>query len=122
MGTDGVRIALSSAEPDEGLRPSVAHLFRSVASNVGRGAAGVLLTGMGRDGARELALMKQSGAMTIAQDEESSIVFGMPGEAVRLGAATHVLSPERIAVMLAGAVVAGPAAAAAAGMPRNVIE
>jgi two-component system chemotaxis response regulator CheB len=59
-----------------------------------------LLTGMGKDGAQELKLMKERGAITIAQDQESSVVHGMPGEAISLGAATYVLSPEKIAASL----------------------
>lgn len=96
----GDRITLVRSAPENGLRPSVAALFRSVARVCGRGAAGVLLTGMGKDGAHELGLMKERGAITIAQDEESSIIYGMPGEAVSLGAATYVLSPEGIAALL----------------------
>lgn len=61
---------------------------------------GVLLTGMGRDGAEELKLMRDKGAMTFAQDEESCIVFGMPGEAVKLGGAVCVLPPEEIAIKI----------------------
>ena len=61
---------------------------------------GVLLTGMGSDGAAELALMKERGAITIAQDEESSVVHGTPGEAIKLGAAMYVLAPEQIAQLL----------------------
>lgn len=94
------RIALSKEEPDNGLRPSVSHLFRSVAKVYGPYAVGVLLTGMGNDGAEELKLMKDKGAVTIAQDKDSSVVHGMPGEAIKLGAATHVLPPDRIAVTL----------------------
>ena len=60
----------------------------------------IVLTGMGTDGAEELKLMRDRGAITFAQDEESSIVHGMPGEAIRLGAATHVGSPERLAGMI----------------------
>jgi two-component system chemotaxis response regulator CheB len=56
-----------------------------------------LLSGMGKDGAAELKLMKDNGAITIAQDRESSVVHGMPGEAIELGGATHVLSAENIA-------------------------
>jgi len=63
---------------------------------------GVLLTGMGKDGAYELKMMKDEGAITIAQDEESCVVYGMPGEAVNLNAATYVLSPPKIAELLAG--------------------
>lgn len=80
--------------------PSVSCLFHTVAEVYGRNAAGVLLTGMGKDGAQELKLMKERGAVTIAQDAQSSIVHGMPGEAIRLGAAAHVLAPERIAAVL----------------------
>lgn len=98
--TQDGRIVLSDGAPEYGLRPAVSNLFRSVASAFGPHAAGVLLTGMGRDGARELKLMKDAGAVTIAQDKQSSIVYGMPGEAVRLNAATHVLTPEDIAPML----------------------
>jgi two-component system chemotaxis response regulator CheB len=93
-------LTLTNDEPEGGLRPSVSCLFRSVADVYGRNAVGVLLTGMGRDGAVELKKMKDAGAVTIAQDEESSVVHGMPGEAIQLGAATHVLSPERIAAAL----------------------
>lgn len=94
------RIILSNSAPENSLRPSVSALFRSVAQVFGREAVGVLLTGMGRDGADELKLLKEKGALTVAQDEETSVVHGMPGEAIRLGAATHVLPPERIALML----------------------
>lgn len=101
MGIDkGLRLSLSDAPPDAGLKPSVAHLFRSVAESFGPKAVGILLTGMGRDGARELKLMKDKGAITIAQDADSSVVFGMPGEAISLNAATSVLSPGEIIAML----------------------
>lgn len=93
-------IFLSRDEPENGMRPSVSYLFRSVAQSFGKNAAGVLLTGMGKDGAEELLLMREKGAMTIAQDEESSVVYGMPGEAVKLDAANVVLPPEDIAAML----------------------
>jgi len=97
LGIDGTsKIVLSSHPPENGLRPSVAFLFRTVAIALGQGAIGVLLTGMGRDGAKELKLMQDCGAITIAQDEESSVVFGMPGEAVSLNAANHVLNPDGI--------------------------
>jgi two-component system, chemotaxis family, protein-glutamate methylesterase/glutaminase len=101
VGTGG-RVILSDGDPDNGLRPSVSHLFRCVAQVFGRQAVGVLLTGMGRDGAEELKLMKDGGAVTIAQDKKSSVVHGMPGEAIRLGAATYVLSLEDIAPALTG--------------------
>ncbi|HUY14645.1 MAG TPA: chemotaxis response regulator protein-glutamate methylesterase [Terriglobia bacterium] len=101
------RIWLSMEEPENGLRPSVSSLFRSVAKVYGKKAIGVLLTGMGKDGARELKLMKEQGAVTIAQDRESSVVHGMPGEAIALGAAAYVLSPEEIALALTSLVGAG---------------
>ncbi len=97
----GNRIALSQDAPENGLRASGSYLFRSVANVYGQSAVGVLLTGMGKDGAEELKLMKDRGALTIAQDEESSVVHGMPGEAIHLDAAMYVLPPERIAAMLA---------------------
>jgi two-component system chemotaxis response regulator CheB len=96
----GPRIVLSDHAPEYGLRPSVAYLFRTVAQILGPRAAGVLLTGMGRDGAKELRAMKDRGAITIAQDEESSVVHGMPGEAIKLDAATYVLPPEGIVATL----------------------
>lgn len=95
-------LRLSGAPPDGTLRPSVARLFRSVAECLGGRAVGVLLTGMGRDGAAELGLMREHGAVTIVQDERTSIVHGMPKEAIRLGAAMHVLPQEEIADMLVG--------------------
>ena len=91
------RLACTGDDPENGLRPSVSYLFRSVAAVFGEDAVAVLLTGMGKDGAEELRLLKERGALTIAQDEETSVVFGMPGEAVRLNAATYVLPPEKIA-------------------------
>jgi len=90
------RIALTRGDPENGQLPSVSPLFRSVAAAFGKSSVGILLTGMGDDGARELKLMKSQGAVTIAQDSDSSIIFGMPGEAVRLGAASFVLPPDRI--------------------------
>jgi two-component system chemotaxis response regulator CheB len=93
----GIRLVLSKEEPDNGLRPSVGYLFRSLAEVCGRNAVGVLLTGMGRDGAEQLKLMKERGAFTIAQDRETSIVHGMPGEAIALNAATCVLPADKIA-------------------------
>ncbi|MDD2853042.1 MAG: chemotaxis-specific protein-glutamate methyltransferase CheB [Desulfuromonadaceae bacterium] len=94
------RIILTGEEPENGLRPSVSRLFRSVAETFGSNAMGVLLTGMGRDGAADLKLMRDKGAVTVVQNEESSIIFGMPGEAVRLGAAEYILPPEQIAGLL----------------------
>jgi two-component system, chemotaxis family, protein-glutamate methylesterase/glutaminase len=91
------RIILNDRAPENGLRPSVAALFRSVAQILGPRAVGVLLTGMGRDGVEELKAMKERGAITIAQDKESSVVHGMPGEAIKINAASYILPVENIA-------------------------
>jgi two-component system, chemotaxis family, protein-glutamate methylesterase/glutaminase len=97
----GGRLRLSGGPPENGLRPAVAALFRSVARVYGSRAAVVLLSGMGKDGAEELKLLRGLGAVTIAQDRESSIVYGMPGEAVRLKAADYILPPQKITALLA---------------------
>jgi two-component system chemotaxis response regulator CheB len=83
-------------------RPSVDVLFRSVARYAGRNAVGVILTGMGDDGARGMAEMKEAGADTVAQDEATSVVFGMPSEAIKLGGVDRVLPLERIAAEVLG--------------------
>ena len=77
-------------------RPSVDVLFQSVAKNAGRNAVGVLLTGMGVDGAKGLLAMRQNGANTIVQDEKTCVVFGMPKEAIRLGASDEVVPLSKI--------------------------
>ncbi|CAD6874066.1 protein-glutamate methylesterase/protein-glutamine glutaminase [Methylomonas fluvii] len=96
---DGARYAcrLDDGPPVNRHKPSVDVLFRSVAENVGSNAVGVMLTGMGADGARAMLEMREAGAVNIVQDEASSIVWGMPGEAYKLGAAHHVLSLGKIA-------------------------
>lgn len=96
----GGSITLSKSEPENGVRPAVSYLFRSFADAYGSNAVGVLLTGMGRDGAEELSLMRRKGCITFVQDKQSSIVHGMPGEAVKLEAATYVLTPGQIAQAL----------------------
>ncbi len=78
-------------------RPSVDMLFRSVALAAGKNAVGIIMTGMGDDGAAGLLEMKAAGARTIAQDEASCVVFGMPKEAIHRGAVDHVLSLNKIA-------------------------
>jgi two-component system chemotaxis response regulator CheB len=88
---------LDDGPPVNRHRPSVDVLFRSVAQQAGHNAIGVLLTGMGRDGAQGLKEMKEAGSPTIVQDEATSVVWGMPGEAVALGAAEEVLPLLRIA-------------------------
>ena len=79
-------------------RPSVDVLFRSVAHCAGKNALGVIMTGMGDDGARGLKELRDTGAHTIAQDEATCVVFGMPKEAIKLGAAERVLPLQNIAV------------------------
>lgn len=80
-------VELEASEPVNRHRPSVDVLFHSAARVVGRNAVGVILTGMGKDGAQGMLAMKQAGAVTMAQDEASSVVFGMPREALHIGAA-----------------------------------
>jgi two-component system chemotaxis response regulator CheB len=82
-------------------RPAVDILFDSVAREAGPGALGVILTGMGADGAAGLLRMKQAGAHTIAQNEASCVVFGMPREAIRMGAVDNILPLQEIGPELA---------------------
>jgi len=96
----GPYIVLSELPSENGLRPSINYLFRTVEQVMGQEAIGILLTGMGRDGAQGLKKLKDSGAITIAQDRDSSIVFGMPGEAVKIDAASYVLPLEEISDMI----------------------
>jgi two-component system, chemotaxis family, protein-glutamate methylesterase/glutaminase len=96
----GYRVELGDGPPVSRHRPSVDVLFRSVAQAAGPRAAGVLLTGMQDDGARGLLELHEVGGWTIAQDEATCAVFGMPREAIRRGAARHVLPLDRIAASL----------------------
>jgi two-component system, chemotaxis family, protein-glutamate methylesterase/glutaminase len=98
--TGGGRIILRNGPSENGVRPSVSHLFRSIADAYGEKGAGVLLTGMGKDGAVELARMRDRGAITVAQDKGSCVVYGMPAEAIRLNGAVHVLPPDGITALL----------------------
>ncbi len=83
-------------------RPSVDVLFRSAARYAGKNTVGVIMTGMGDDGAKGMLEMKQAGAFTIAQDEASCVVFGMPNEAIKLGGVDRVISLEQIAGTVLG--------------------
>ncbi|MDG2113349.1 MAG: chemotaxis response regulator protein-glutamate methylesterase [Actinomycetota bacterium] len=96
---DGARYTcrLDDGDPVNRHKPSVDVLFDSVAEQVGVNAVGVLLTGMGADGAQGLKRLSEAGAPTIAQDESTSVVWGMPGEAVRIGAAGQVLPLAQVA-------------------------
>lgn len=98
----GNRIILSSSDPINGLRPSVSYLFESIANDCPQKAVGIMLSGMGRDGAEELKLMRDRGAITIAQNEESSILFGMPNETIKLQGAQFILPSSDIAEKLLG--------------------
>jgi two-component system chemotaxis response regulator CheB len=107
------RCRLNDGPPVNRHRPSVDVMFRSVAQNVGPNAIGVILTGMGDDGARGLKEMLEAGASTIAQDEASSVVWGMPGTAVKLGGAQHVMTLHRIPDMIQQFGAEGPGGKAA---------
>jgi two-component system, chemotaxis family, protein-glutamate methylesterase/glutaminase len=93
-------IVLSEGPPVSGHRPSATVLFRSVAREFGRRAIGVVLTGMGNDGTAGLEELKQAGATVVAQNRETSVVFGMPEVAIRSGIVDYVLPPDRIADLL----------------------
>jgi two-component system, chemotaxis family, protein-glutamate methylesterase/glutaminase len=95
------RLALTLDQERHSCRPSVDVLFESIASEFGASASACLLTGMGRDGAAGLLKIRRAGGVTIAQDEATSVVYGMPREAAALGAATYVLPLGEIGVQLA---------------------
>ncbi len=96
---DGARFVchIDSGEPVNRHKPSVEVMFKSVAENVGANSLCILLTGMGDDGSEAMGVMRAAGAPTIAQDEQSSVVWGMPGEAVKRGHADEVISLHHIA-------------------------
>ncbi|MFA7398936.1 MAG: CheB methylesterase domain-containing protein [Sideroxydans sp.] len=93
----GYRIALSDAPPVNRHCPSVEVLFKSAAKVLGENAIGIMLTGMGKDGAAAMLEMKQAGAYNLAQDETSCVVFGMPRAAIELGAVDEVVALEKMA-------------------------
>lgn len=99
-GSDG-SVELSAAPPEEGFRPSASHLFRSAAAVYGDSLLAVILTGMGSDGVRGLRAAHAAGALVLAQDEGSSVIYGMPGEAVRAGVVGAVLPLHAIGPRLA---------------------
>lgn len=96
MRVSDMRVTLSDGPSEHGVKPSASVLFRSIKKSIGSCSAGILLSGMGTDGAQELKEMKDLGALTFAQDKDSSVIWGMPGEAVRLSAAWKVLPPKAI--------------------------
>lgn len=93
-------LSVTEDSPEANLRPSVNYLFRSVARVYGGKSIAVLLSGMGTDGVQELKKLKEAGAFTVAQDETSSLVYGMPGEASRQGAVCAVASLEEIVSLM----------------------
>jgi two-component system chemotaxis response regulator CheB len=94
------KLRLSSGPERNSCRPSVDVLFESLAQELGDKTTACLLTGMGRDGAAGLLALRHAGALTLAQDEATSVVFGMPREAIQIGAAKHVLALDQIAPVL----------------------
>ena len=102
------KVALRDAPRVNRHRPSVDVMFESVADHAGANAVGAILTGMGGDGAEGLLAMRRAGARTIAQDEKSCVVFGMPREAILRGAAEHIAPLEKIAGLLLELVAKGP--------------
>jgi len=104
----GPRLTVTPGAPVDGYRPSANHLFRTVAAVFGPGAAGVVLTGMGRDGADGLLAVRRAGGLAIAQDEATSTVYGMPRQAMLQGASDLVLPVEEIGRALVAREAAGP--------------
>ncbi|TNC98384.1 MAG: CheB methylesterase [Gallionellaceae bacterium] len=98
----GYRVSLSDAPPVNRHRPSIEVLFKSAAKVSGPNTIGVMLTGMGRDGAAAMLEMRQAGAYNLAQDEASSVVFGMPRAAIESGAVHEVVALERMAERVLG--------------------
>lgn len=103
----GGRLRLTQDAERHSCRPSVDVLFESLARELGASVAGCLLTGMGRDGAEGLLAIHRAGGATMAQDEDTSVVFGMPREAILLGAAQRILPLSQIAPALADLAKAG---------------
>src|SRR5262249_61418579 len=97
----GATVVLTDDPRVNGHRPSVDILFRSMAAEFGSRAAGVLMTGMGEDGANGLGMIKDAGGMTIAQSEETCVVFGMPKAAIERGFAMRVIPLDTLAATLA---------------------
>ncbi len=89
-------ITITRTPPEKGLRPSVDFMFRTINASLGRNAVAILLSGMGTDGAREMLSLRNAGALTIAQDPDGCLIHGMPGEAIKLGAAVKVLTTDEI--------------------------
>lgn len=104
LGVRGDRVELSDAPPVDGFKPSGSWLFESVARSYGPAALGLILTGMGRDGVAGLAALRAAGGTVVAQDQESSVIFGMNGEAVLAGLTNEVLPLDALSYLLMQAV------------------
>jgi two-component system chemotaxis response regulator CheB len=89
-------ILVSQSPPEKGLRPSVNFMFRTVNACFGKNVMAILLSGMGSDGAQEMLALRNAGALTIAQDKNGCLIHGMPGEAIKIGAAVKILTTEEI--------------------------
>ncbi len=109
----GVRVRLSDAPPENFCRPAVDVMFRSAAAAYGENVLGVVLTGMGSDGARGAEVLRRASAEVVVQDQESSVVWGMPGAVIAAGQAQRVLPLRSVAAELALAAARGRAAARA---------
>ncbi len=108
QGATGLKVQIKNGPPVCYQRPSVDVLFQSVAEAIGAKAIGVILTGMGRDGARGLLSMREAGAHTMAQDGKSCVVYGMPKEAIRINAACRTLPLDEIAAAILASVRTNP--------------
>jgi two-component system chemotaxis response regulator CheB len=104
LGVRGDAVELSRAPPVEGFKPSGTHLFESVARSFGAATLALILSGMGRDGVKGLAAVRAAGGTVVAQDRESSVIFGMNGEAVLAGLTDEVLPLDALAYLLMQAV------------------
>jgi two-component system chemotaxis response regulator CheB len=104
LGVAGERVELSDAPPVDGFKPSGSHLFESVARSYGPAALGLILTGMGKDGLSGLQALHAAGGTVVAQDKDSSVIFGMNGEAVLAGLTDEVLPLDALAYLLMQAV------------------
>jgi two-component system chemotaxis response regulator CheB len=104
LGVQGDRVALSDAPPIDGFKPSGSYLFESVATAYGPASLGLILTGMGRDGVAGLAALRAAGGTVVAQDRDSSVIYGMNGEAVLGGLTDEVLPLDALGYLLMQAV------------------
>jgi len=98
--TNNKQLIIEPQKPDSALKRPINHLFKSAAEIYGKGAIGILLTGMGNDGAAGLKELKERGAATIVQDRDTSVIFGMPQEAIKLDAAEFIMTPAEISKYL----------------------